>query len=294
MTSDDLDPRDLLASAHLDGLTTPDEEVELAADPDLQARVAAMEAVREALRSPIPVDDDARDRAIAAALEASALGVARPLPVTDLAAVAAHRGSSSRVRRLVGIAAAVLLLALAVPLLQNLTDDSRDDDMAATALDESSDGASEGAEVGRDDDAAGDSAEEAAPSAGSQEPASGGSSEYSGADGLARRLAVVDLGELDGPAELRDAVQATLRRLADQEAPAPVTSAADASAVDPACVERAEGAGDAGSMILLDGTAVLDGRAVHVTVIDRADGRRTLTVADAAACEVVLTEDLDP
>lgn len=292
MTSDDLDPRDLLASAHLDGLTSAEEAARVAADPDLQSRVAAMEAVRAALRAPVPIDETARDRAIAAALDA--FPDARGGTVTDLAAVAARRGSASRVRRLVGIAAALLLIALAVPVLGNLTDDGGDEDMAATALDESSDRSSEGAEAARDDDAGDDATEEAAPGAGSQGPASAGSSELGGADGLARRLAAVDLGDLGSREDLRDAVQAALRRFEEREAPAPVTSSADASAAELGCTERAQGAGGAGSVLVLSGTAVLDGREVRVTVIERADGRRTLTVADAAGCEVVLTEDLEP
>ncbi|MGE3618876.1 MAG: hypothetical protein AB7L84_00315 [Acidimicrobiia bacterium] len=72
--NDDLDPRDELASAYLDGALSAEEAAAVEADDDLLARVAAMRAVAAALRSlpPVDHDDSAREQAIAAALAATA------------------------------------------------------------------------------------------------------------------------------------------------------------------------------------------------------------------------------
>ena len=63
---------DELASAHLDGATTPEEAARIAADPSLQARVEALRQVRAALGEVPPADPVAREAGIAAALEAFA------------------------------------------------------------------------------------------------------------------------------------------------------------------------------------------------------------------------------
>lgn len=128
----DLDPLDELASAHLDGLTSEAEEARIANDPELRARVAAMQRVRAALHEPVPVDHEARERRISAALAAFDEDH-HPAPVSDLAAAAARRSSQRRAVRVLGIAAAVVLLVIAVPLLAGLGDDDSDADMAATS-----------------------------------------------------------------------------------------------------------------------------------------------------------------
>ena len=82
MTDDTFDPRDELASAHLDGATTPTEAEEVAGDPELAARVEGFAATREAVRTgDLPIDEERRETAIAAALAAFDVQDA-PIPIT--------------------------------------------------------------------------------------------------------------------------------------------------------------------------------------------------------------------
>ena len=167
---DDLDPLDELASNHLDGRTTAAEAARIAGDAELQARVDAMAAVRDALRAPVHVDDLDRDRAIAAALSAFDDDGAVAPPVADLREVAARRRLPSRTMRVVGIAAAAVALALAVPVLSAL--DGGDADEEASSADEAAEEAASAEEASGldaadravDDDLARDGAE-AAPAA---------------------------------------------------------------------------------------------------------------------------------
>ena len=124
------DPLDELASAHLDGATTPEEAARAEADPDLLARVEALRAVRAALAVAPLVDDERREHAIAAALAAydeqrRAPGAVAVGSLTPLAA-RRHR-PSPRAWRVVGAAAAVAALAALVPLLASLSSDSSSD-----------------------------------------------------------------------------------------------------------------------------------------------------------------------
>jgi hypothetical protein len=137
----DPDPLDELASAHLDGATTPEEAERVAADPELQARVEALRAVRVALTAMPLVDAQRREHAIAAALaafdeaDATGGGVA---PVRSLTPVAGRRrGPSAQAWRAIGAAAAVAVLAALVPLLASLSSSSDDSaDTASRALEE--------------------------------------------------------------------------------------------------------------------------------------------------------------
>lgn len=161
------DRTDELASAHLDGATSPEEAAQVAADPALQARVEELRAVRAAVGALPPVDTARRDVAIAAAVFAFEDGASRAedvasAGVTSLAAVAARRGPSPRALRLVGVAAAVILLAALVPLLGQL---GRSDDTTETATR----GRTFEETGGATSDDAGDKAE-SAPAAGSLVP----------------------------------------------------------------------------------------------------------------------------
>ena len=131
---------DELASAHLDGATTPEEAARIEADPELRARVEALRLVRDAVAtSPPPADPARREAAIAAALAAYD-GAERPAEssvVTPLRAPSARRGASPTLRRVLGAAAAVVLLALLVPLLGQLGeshDDNASFDSTGAAL----------------------------------------------------------------------------------------------------------------------------------------------------------------
>jgi hypothetical protein len=145
---------DELASAHLDGATSPAEAARVAADPGLQARVEELRRVRAAVASPVPVDPDPREVAIAAALAAYAGAPtedAGRAPVPDLATIAARRGPSPRTVRVLGAAAAVVLLALLVPLLGRLALSADDDSVASF---ESTGAAIEGASPDAEDSSA--------------------------------------------------------------------------------------------------------------------------------------------
>jgi hypothetical protein len=151
------DPHDLddLASAHLDGATSPEEAARVAADPSVQARVEELRAAREAVSELPPIDPERRDAAIAAALaafedDARAASALRGTAVTPLAP---RRTVSAPARRLLGAAAVIALLALVVPMLLSSTGD----DDEAMSFDSTGDAIS-GAGTDGGAEAAGDSA----------------------------------------------------------------------------------------------------------------------------------------
>jgi len=126
---------DELASAHLDGMTTPEEEQQIASDPELQRRVARLGSVRAALAEGPPVDDDRREAAITAALDA--LDDDRPAAIT--------RRIDRRPAALPVLAAAaiVVLIAAVATLLLRDTDDgdlSADDASSADLQEETESG----------------------------------------------------------------------------------------------------------------------------------------------------------
>lgn len=127
------DPLDDLASAHLDGATTPEEAARVQAEPELGARVEALRAVRTALAATAPADGGRREQAIAAALTA----YDDERTVTPLTAVVSRRrGPAQRSWRVVGAAAAAAALVALVPLVASLS--SKSDDSADTAASKSS------------------------------------------------------------------------------------------------------------------------------------------------------------
>ena len=130
MTDPDPHQLDELASAHLDGATTPEEASRVAADPALLARVESLRAVRAALQATPRPDPDRREAAIAAALAAFDEDADAPVAgVTSLAEVAARRRTMSRSWRIAGVAAAAAAVVALVPLLASQSDD--DDQSAA-------------------------------------------------------------------------------------------------------------------------------------------------------------------
>ena len=127
------DPLDDLASAHLDGATTPEEAARVQADPSLSARVEALRLVRTAMAATAPPDGGRREQAIAAAL----MAYDEDRTVTPLTPVVSrHRGPAQRSWRVASVAAAVAALAALVPLLASLSSGS--DDSAKTAAPEDS------------------------------------------------------------------------------------------------------------------------------------------------------------
>jgi hypothetical protein len=273
---DDPTPTDDLASAHLDGETTPEEAARAAADPEVATRLEALRVVRDRLRAAAvdePVDPRRRDAAIAAALDAfdeagaAAPQADRPDAPLPLAPRAARRAAAGRWRT-IGIAAAIALVALAVPLLSRLGSDDAED------LASSGDAATE------------ESTSTARTESGA---ALGGSGEDTSAFSATADRA--PLGSFEDVDELAAAVRGQLdrSRLEGSEA-APAAGGADVQAAGP-CAGEAERKA-AGGTRSYEGYATLDGADVVVLVVEQADGTRTLVLLDVEDCTEVTTRAL--
>lgn len=274
LPSDDLDQ---LVSAHLDGATTPEEAARIEADPAARARLAQLRGVRDALRTPTPVDAGARETAVAAAL--AAFDDERDLaPVTSLAEVAARRSPAPRALRLVGIAAAVLLLAALVPLLTEVGGDDQDDvaGSAADALAESDDAATADRSEGAGDDGGGGDVAEAPATAGAED---GQSTEAADAFG-----ALDQLDDLGAFATVDDLLAA-----ARDEPAAPTTAAAPDEAAtfrsDASCLAELLEGSAAEPPITVRG-AQLDGQPVLV-VESGPPTARTISVVTEQPCRLL-------
>lgn len=136
-----LDDRDALASSYLDGLATLAQTAEIEANPELVARVRALQRVRSAVISVPGIDAARRDEAIAAALAAydEDEDVA---PVSPLVGASQRRRAPSpRPWRVLGAAAAIAAVVALVPLVASLTSSSPDDDRIELAGDQPPDAA---------------------------------------------------------------------------------------------------------------------------------------------------------
>ena len=249
------DPHDLddLASAHLDGATTADEAARIAADPELQARVQALRAVRDALREPVATDPARRDAAIAAALNAfDEDGDARKAPDRTVVPLSPRRGFSPTTVRVLGAAAVIALLALLIPVLASSTGD--DDEASFQSTGDAIAGAADGAGAG------------------------GGESSPEASTTTAADAAVRQLGSYASVDELVSAIETG--NLLAEEAPADSgTDAQDTAGLTDCAPDEAEAAVDAAR-------AVAGGRAVVVLVTREGDDVR-LVVLDATTCEVL-------
>lgn len=264
----DPDHLDELASAHLDGTTSPEEAAQVAADPALQARVDELRAVRAAVGALPPVDAARRDAAIAAALAAFEEGDsgAEDGPaagVTSLAAFAARRGPSPRALRLVGVAAVVVLLAVLVPLLGQLG--SSDDAETATrgqTFEETGGPISDGAA----------SDAESAPVAGSTVP-----------EGTTTSAAAppTDLGRFDDLAALVAAVDA---RAAQEIGDALTGLEAGSDSSDGCLSERSTQARANGARTIDAATATVAGDDVVALIVTEASGARSWQIFLADTC----------
>jgi hypothetical protein len=277
--SHDPNPLDELASAHLDGQTTAAEAAQVDGDPALAARVAALDAVRAAVRADLPpVDADRREASIAAALDAFDAGAtdataADPGRITPIA-VAARRRASRRSVQVIGAVAVAVLLALAVPLLGVLDSDSPSDDVATSVLEEAT--AQDSAEPGGGDGAAG-----------AEDALVPGATAFALPDD-----AIVDLGSFEDLDALAAAVHTYAAAPPDADlGDAAAPSTASGSATERAAAQCAD-APATGSRVLT-GTATLEGRPVLVFVDDAPTGERTVTVVDAADCSVIASRQLD-
>jgi hypothetical protein len=273
---DPADRIDDLASAQLDGVTTPDEAARAAGDPAVAERLERLRAVRDQLRAAAatdPVDAARRERAIAAALaafDAGGHGDAATTPgdhaVVPLAAWG-RRGRSSTALRVAGVAAALLLLALTIPLLGRLGSDDDRADLASG--DSSTEESAEARDLAEAPTTAGDDA----------------ASAFS-------ELDAAPLGSFDTVDELASAVAARGKDAPSQAAAAEAAPTAGGAA-DTAADEQASRVADcaatalgrAGGTVAFQGYALLDGETVVVVVLDQ-DDARTLVVLDEDCSEL--------
>jgi hypothetical protein len=269
MTDDALDPRDELASAHLDGETSPTEAEDVAADADVAERIAAFAATRDAVRAAdAPVDAARREAAIAAALAAFDEAGADVTPIA-----ARRRPTVQRWQPLVGVAAAALAAAVLVPLL------TRDDDKDEPSL------------------AADATTTLAAPFSAGDRAASGPAQDNEIASGIApEELAAAppaetaDLGAQPDVAALTTAVRG---RLASPSTTVPGTPPVTPAPEAETCLAGLrQTAADAQGATLLQVVAVLDGRPVAGTVTQLPDGRQVLDVVALDGCEPVASTEL--
>lgn len=288
MTDDRTDPLDELASAQLDGATSPEEAAQVAGDAELVARVERLARVREALQASearvaarsSSTYEGRREVGIAAALAAfDDEGRAARIPSTTTVAAARRPAwDARRTRQLIGVAAAVILLALAVPLIGGLGGES-DDEQSATALD---------ATESRGDAATSEASERMM---GSDEDAAGDVFQETGAAVLPR------LGSFDDLSQLTDAVQEQLDAVPGGEAGTggaePSTTSTSSSATNQqttamAAVPCAAAGSGAAHRFLAD----LGGQEVVVLVAEQPGGTLAVTVLDAIGCAVVGRADL--
>ena len=120
-------PDDEIVSAVLDGEATPDERARVEADPRLRARLDRLRSVRDAVAAPVaPLDELTTERMRGVAVAAAA-------PSASEAEADWTAARARRTRRwwsdptVLGVAAVVLLLLLAVPVLSSLDLGSGDD-----------------------------------------------------------------------------------------------------------------------------------------------------------------------
>jgi len=257
---------DELASAHLDGATTPEEAARIAADPSLQARVEALRQVRAALSEVPPADPVAREAGIAAALEAFAEATpterSGALPAPPV--LAPRRGPSSTALRVLGAAAAIALLALLVPVLGRLADG--DDQQASFEQ--------TGSTIGGAPDAAAGGAEDAATPT---TTASRGLAAVGSFDDLAALLAAV---EADRSPELFESIPASGSAVDEEPATCPPPTVQD-------------GATSTSGSTIRQARAALAGDAVIVTVRTEPGGARTVLVQRADDCTIVAERSLE-
>jgi hypothetical protein len=257
--------RDEQVSAHLDGEATPDEAAAIAAQPELVARADTLAAASAVLREEaVPrVPDHARDAAIRNALDAYDDSRNAPNADRDELARARDRRTSRRLR-VVGIAAAVLLAVLAVPVLTRDTGDDASD--VATEAGQSA--AEEDASTGGDALAA--DSPEASAAAEDRSPTL-----YEGPS---------DIGVVASTDELEQRVRALLGA-------EPTPSEFDGSAVDVRCSANALELIARGE-IVFHGVAQIDSRRVTVLVVADENDRH-MVVFDDVTCSTVVNQPLE-
>jgi hypothetical protein len=247
---------DELASAHLDGTTSPEDAARLAADPVLRARVERLREIQAAIRAEPPVDEARRESAIAAALAAFAEEAAEVTPAAraTVTPLAPRRAPSPRANQLLRIAAVVILVALLVPLVLSLGDGGGDDEASFDRTGAAIEGANDGGE------------DTSAQAGGEVAPESDGAT-LDGAD-------VPDLGSFD---DLDALARATSRLAEERQQTLSTVPAADSSTRAFQCRPDVGG---------VRATATVAGEPV-VVVIGRTGDRTVVTVLAADDCTVL-------
>lgn len=258
---------DELASAHLDGVTTPTEAARIAADPALQARVEEFRRVRAALAEVPAADPAHREAAIAAALAAfdDDASAGPRAPVSPLAAVSTRRGPSPTAVRVLGAAAAIALLALLVPVLSRLAQSNDDQTASFDSTGEAIERAPEDARSGAEDSAV------TTTTASSDDDADLGTFED-----LTALVAAVSGDE----PHASFGTDSTLGASADEELACPPSTASESSG-DTSTTRAIESA-----------TATVAGDAVIVVVRTESAGTRTLLVYLAEDCALLAERPL--
>lgn len=136
MNDDELSMRAETASAYLDGNLDAAERSSAAADADTMALVDSFARMRVTLADVVPVSDDTRSAAIAAALaEFDARRSPAPVASAAVATVTRLQARRMRVYRLVtGVAAAAVIGLVTVAALNSAGDDSKTSSSATVAL----------------------------------------------------------------------------------------------------------------------------------------------------------------
>lgn len=278
MTDGSLDRRDELASALLDGEVTGDS---LAEDPAVLRRAEQLRAAAQAVRAPVPpAPAPARDAAIAAALDAHRELTAAAAQVTTPPAARWRWGrapwSGAHRLRVLGAAAAVLLVLAAIPVLASLSRTSEDDTAAVDAETEA-DALMETFGAGADDlataDAAGpgDEMRQAVEGDGAAGGGGGGLVDlgvHDDTDSLvATAAAAAGLGpDRADPADPPDPAESAPAPGTGGAAPSPTTSAAHDARPCEAEIAALDGE------VLLVGLARLGSTPVVVAVLDQPEG----------------------
>jgi hypothetical protein len=250
-----VDELDELASARLDGID-PADAVDPAVEAEVTRRQARFERVRAVLAEPVAVDPDARDAAIAAALDAATSSAG----TDDLTARRSARGArrAAGLKVLGAAAAVVAAIALGAAVLSQGDDD--------------------------DVDASGDAPTDAEASLGGDGSTDAPLTESDlddGEGGAAQARALLgDLGEFTDVEALLDAVDASTSEGVDVAGGTQSTAASND--FDLGCTDDLPGAAAPAALVA---TATVDG--VPVAVLAAADGG--LVVVDLASCTVVDT-----
>ena len=214
-------------SAALDAEATAEEAIHLRACARCRAAVDRLRSVSDAVAAPVAIDDEVRDAAIAAAIAAHRPAHderpgASGAPVTTISRRRPGRWRQRTATPWLGMAAALLLVALALPLLRS----GSDEEAAETSAADRSTSGGEGAAGGSDEDSA--------------------EVEAAGAP-----VDVGDLGALEREADLRPVIDAALGPVGEEdatdEAVRPESGPAQADASSGGSEEAAEGGAADGS-----------------------------------------------